>query len=187
MFSGELATLIGGRYKEIYIQPLSYKEFIVFHNLADNDGALLKYINYGGLPGLTRIGLEEEAVRDYQMDIYHTVLLKDVILRNKIRNVPFLENLVRFMADNEGKLISASSISKYMKSQGENITPSAIIGYQKYLEESFMLHKVSRFDIHGKRIFESNEKFYFEDNGIRNALAGGSREGDIEKIIENVI
>lgn len=187
MFSGELTTLIGGRYKEIYIQPLSYKEFIVFHNLADNDDALLKYINYGGLPGLTRIGLEEEAVRDYQMDIYHTVLLKDVILRNKIRNVPFLENLVRFMADNEGKLISASSISKYMKSQGENITPSAIIGYQKYLEESFMLHKVNRFDIHGKRIFESNEKFYFEDNGIRNALAGGSREGDIEKIIENVI
>ena len=187
MFSGELATLIGGRYKEIYIQPLSYKEFIVFHNLVDNDDALLKYINYGGLPGLARIGLDDEAVRDYQMDIYHTVLLKDVILRNKIRNVPFLENLVRFMADNEGKLISASSISKYMKSQGENVTPSAIIDYQKYLEESFMLHKVSRFDIRGKRIFESNEKFYFEDNGIRNSLAGGSREGDIEKIIESVI
>ena len=187
MLSNELSTLIGGRYKEIYIQSLSYEEFLVFHQLPDSDDSLAKYIQYGGLPGLARIGLEEDDAREYQMDIFHTVLLKDVIMRNQIRNVPFLENLVRFLADNTGKLISANSIAKYMKSQGESITSTVIINYISFLCEAYILHKVNRFDIHGKRIFETNDKFYFEDNGIRNALAGGTREGDIEKVIENII
>lgn len=187
MLSNELSTLIGGRYKEIYIQSLSYEEFLVFHQLPDNDDSLAKYIQYGGLPGLAKIGLEEDDAREYQMDIFHTVLLKDVIMRNRIRNVPFLENLVRFLADNTGKLISANSIAKYMKSQGESITSTVIINYISFLCEAYILHKVNRFDIHGKRILETNDKFYFEDNGIRNALAGGTREGDIEKAIENII
>ena len=187
MLSNELSTLIGGRYKEIYIQSLSYNEFLEFHQLSDNDETLALYIQYGGLPGLAKIGLEEDDAREYQMDIYHTVLLKDVIMRNQIRNVPFLENLVRFLADNTGKLISANSISKYMKSQGESIASAAIINYISFLCEAYILHKVNRYDIHGKRIFETNDKFYFEDNGIRNAIAGGTREGDIEKVIENII
>ena len=187
MLSNELSTLIGGRYKEIYIQSLSYNEFLEFHQLSDNDEALALYILYGGLPGLAKIGLEEDDAREYQMDIYHTVLLKDVIMRNQIRNVPFLENLVRFLADNTGKLISANSISKYMKSQGDSIASAAIINYISFLCEAYILHKVNRYDIHGKRIFETNDKFYFEDNGIRNAIAGGTREGDIEKVIENII
>ena len=187
MLSNELSTLISGRYKEIYIQSLSYNEFLEFHQLSDNDEALALYILYGGLPGLAKIGLEEDDAREYQMDIYHTVLLKDVIMRNQIRNVPFLENLVRFLADNTGKLISANSIAKYMKSQGESITSTAIINYISFLCEAYILHKVNRYDIHGKRIFETNDKFYFEDNGIRNAIAGGTREGDIEKVIENII
>ena len=187
MLSNELSTLIGGRYKEIYIQSLSYNEFLEFHQLSDNDEALALYIQYGGLPALAKIGLEEDDAREYQMDIYHTVLLKDVIMRNQIRNVPFLENLVRFLADNTGKLISANSISKYMKSQGESIASAAITNYISFLCEAYILHKVNRYDIHGKRIFETNDKFYFEDNGIRNAIAGGTREGDIEKVIENII
>ena len=187
MLSNELSTLIGGRYKEIYIQSLSYEEFLMFHQLPDSDDSLAQYIQYGGLPGLAKIGLEEDDAREYQMDIFHTVLLKDVIMRNQIRNVPFLENLVRFLADNTGKLISANSIAKYMKSQGESITSTVIINYISFLCEAYILHKVNRFDIHGKRIFETNDKFYFEDNGIRNALAGGTREGDIEKVIENII
>lgn len=187
MLSNELSTLIGGRYKEIYIQSLSYNEFLEFHNLADNDESLSLYIQYGGMPGLAKIGLEEDDAREYQTDIYHTVLLKDVIMRNQIRNVPFLENLVRFMADNIGKLISANSIAKYMKSQGESITSTLVINYISFLCEAYILHKVNRYDIHGKRIFENNDKFYFDDNGVRNAIAGGTREGDIEKVIENII
>lgn len=187
MLSGDLSTLIGGRYKEIYIQSLSYQEFLQFHGLEDSDDSLSGYIQYGGLPGLSRIGLDEEDAREYQKDIYNTVLLKDVILRNNIRNVVFLENLTRFLADNIGKIISANSIAKYMKSQGQTITSTTIIEYIKYLSEAYILHKVNRYDIHGKRLFESNDKFYFEDHGVRNALVGGSREGDIEKIIENII
>lgn len=187
MLSGDLSTLIGGRYKEIYIQSLSYEEFLLFHKLQDSDDSLARYIQYGGLPGLMKIGLDEDDAREYQKDIYNTVLLKDVILRNKIRNVVFLENLTRFLADNIGKIISATSIAKYMKSQGQSITASTIIEYTKYLQEAYILQKVNRYDIHGKRLFDSNDKFYFEDHGLRNALVGGNREGDIEKIIENIV
>lgn len=187
MLSSDLSTIIGGRYKEIYIQSLSYREFLEFHNLSDSDESLLRYIQYGGLPGLSKIGLTEDDAREYQTDILHTVLLKDIIMRNNIRNANFLENLVCFLADNVGKLISANSISKYMKSQGESITSSAVISYLQFLCEAYIIHKVNRYDIHGKRIFETNDKFYFEDHGIRNAIAAGTREGDIEKILENIV
>ena len=187
MLSSDLSTLIGGRYKEIYVQALSYEEFMLFHQLTDSDETLTKYIQFGGLPGLVKMGLDEQDAREYQLDVYHTVLLKDVIMRNKIRNVPFLENLVRFLADNSGKIISANSIAKYMKSQGDSVTSTAIINYIKFLNDAYLIHKVNRYDIHGKKLFESNDKFYFEDNGLRNALAGGSREGDVEKVIENIV
>ena len=187
MLSSDLSTLIGGRYKEIYIQALSYEEFMLFHQLSDSDDTLSQYIQFGGLPGLVKMGLDEQDAREYQLDVYHTVLLKDVIMRNKIRNVPFLENLVRFLADNTGKIISANSIAKYMKSQGENVTSTVIINYTKFLCDAYLIHKVNRYDIHGKKLFESNDKFYFEDHGLRNTLAGGTREGDIEKVIENII
>lgn len=187
MLSSDLSTLIGGRYKEIHIQSLSYQEFLQFHQLSDNDESLEKYIRFGGLPGLAMMGLDEEVARDYQMGIYNTILLKDVVMRNKIRNVPFLENLVHFLADNTGKLISANSIAKYMKSQGVSVTPSMIINYFNALRESYVISEVKRYDIHGKRLFENNAKYYFEDHGIRNTLAGGTREGDIEKVMENIV
>lgn len=188
MLSGELSTIIGGRSKEIYIQSLSYSDFLLFHDLADSDDNLMKYINYGGMPGLRKISLtDEEDVYDFLSDIYNTVLLKDVIMRNKIRNVSFIEDLVRFLGDSSGKLISASSVSKYMKGQGVNVSPTSLIEYIRFLSEAFIIQKVNRFDIHGKRIFENNGKFYFADHGIRNAIIGGSREGDMEKVLETIV
>lgn len=187
MLSGELATIIGGRYKSVYIQSLSYTEFLKFHNLEDGDDALSKYIQYGGMPGLSRIGLEGDDARAYQNDIISTVLLKDVIMRNQIRNTVFLENLVHFLADNTGKVISANSIARFMKSRDVSVTSTVVLNYLAFLCQAYVIQKVSRYDIHGKRIFESNDKYYFEDHGIRNALAGGSREGDIEKVIENIV
>lgn len=187
MLSSDLSTLIGGRYKEIRIQSLSYQEFLQFHSLPDSDESLEKYIRFGGLPGLAMMGLDEEVARDYQLGIYNTVLLKDVVMRNKIRNVSFLEKLVQFLADNTGKLISANSIAKYMRSQGTGVTPSMIISYFNALRESYVVSEVKRYDIHGKRIFENNAKYYFEDHGLRNAIAGGTREGDIEKVMENIV
>lgn len=187
MLSNELSTIIGGRYKEIYVHSLSYKEFLQFHNLKDGDEALAKYIQFGGLPGLLKMGLDEDDAMEYQKDVLNTVLLKDVISRNNIRNVSFLENLTNFIADNIGKIISASSISKYMKSQGTNVSSDTIIDYTQYLENAYIIHKVNRYDIHGKRLFESNDKFYFEDHGLRNAQTEGTREGDIEKVVENIV
>ena len=159
MLSSDLSTIIGGRYKEIYVQALSYDEFMLFHRLPDSDETLSQYIQFGGLPGLLKTGLDEQEAREYQKDVYHTVLLKDVIMRNQIRNVPFIENLVRFLADNAGKIISANSIAKYMKLQGESITSTAIINYTKALCDAYLIHRVNRYDIHGKRLFESNDKF----------------------------
>ncbi|MBQ9561494.1 MAG: ATP-binding protein [Prevotella sp.] len=187
MLSSELTTLIAGRFKEIYIQPLEYTEFLQFHTLEESESSLSSYIEYGGMPGLASVGLDKSMATDYLNDIYSTTLLRDVVMRNEIRNVSFLDKLVRFMADNEGKLFSANNISKYMKSKGDTLSPSIITNYQRVLSEAFMIHRVSRFDIHGKRIFETNDKYYFEDHGIRNAIAGGTREGDIEKVMENIV
>ena len=187
MLSSELTTLIGGRYKEIYVQPLSYTEFLTFHQLQDSEDALSQYIEFGGMPGLVTVGMDAAIAPQYLKDIYSTTLLKDVLMRNQIRDVSFMDRLVHFMADNEGKLISASSISKYMKSRGEKLTVSVISNYQNMLTESYLVHKVSRYDVRGKRILESNEKYYFEDNGIRNAIVGGTRDKDIEKVLENIV
>jgi predicted AAA+ superfamily ATPase len=188
MLSRDLSTLIGGRYKEIYIQPLSYLEFLRFHGLQDSDESLGKYIKFGGMPGLSIVELDEQVAYEYLGGIYSTALLKDVILRNSIRNTAFLGNLVTFLADNEGKLISSNSISNYMKSSNiSSATPSSVINYISSLCEAYIISKVERFDIHGKRLLESNCKYYFEDHGIRNAIVGGNREGDIEKVIENII
>lgn len=187
MLSSELTTLIGGRYKEIYVQPLSYTEFLKFHQLQDGEDALSDYIEFGGMPGLLTVGLDATIAPQYLRDIYSTSLLKDVVIRNQIRDVAFMDRLVHFMADNEGKLISASNISKYMRLKGESLSVSAISNYQEMLTESYLVHRVSRYDLRGKRILECNEKYYFEDNGIRNAIVGGSRDKDIEKVLENIV
>lgn len=188
MLSSELATVLSGRYIEFHIQSLSYEEFLEFHQLEDTDQSLMKYMAYGGLPQLYRIGLDDrDLALDYLHNIYNTIILKDVIAREQIRNVPFLENLIYFVSDNIGKLISASSISKYMKSQNVEVTTTVVLNYLHYFCNAFIINKVSRYDIHGKRLLESNEKYYFEDLGLRNTLVGINQVGDMEKLIENVV
>ena len=188
MLSGELSTLIGGRYKEVYIQSLTYKEFLDFHKLIDSDDSLMKFINYGGLPGLKMIGLDDDdMVNDYFKSVYSTVVLKDIIERHQIRNVSFLNRLITFIADTIGKPNSATSISKYMKSQNLGVTSNLVLDYIRYLNNAFIINDVKRFDIHGKKILESNGKSYFGDIGLRNYCIGGERENDIEKIIENIV
>ena len=187
MLSSELSTLIGGRYKEIYVQSLDYGEFLLFHNLEDTDDSLKEFIHSGGLPGLKKIGLNRNDVIEYQNDVVNTVLMKDVVLRHEIRNVAFLQNLLEFLADNTGKLISATNISKYMKANANPVSVGVIVNYISYLCESYILKKAPRYDIHGKRLFENNEKYYFQDVGIRNALLRSHRVFDIEKVIENLV
>lgn len=188
MLSGELSTLLAGRYIEIKIQSLSYTEFMQFHDLPDNDETLWKYLSYGGLPGLRNIGIDnDDMIWEYMSGVFNTIMLKDIIERHKIRNIPFLNNLLTFIADTIGKLNSASSISKYMKSQGEDISANAVITYMSYFSEAFLTHSVLRYDIHGKKLLETMGKTYFGDIGLRNFIIGGEREKDIEKIMENVV
>ena len=188
IMSSTLSTMIGGRYTEVYVQSLSYLEFLDFYALQDSDDSLRKYIDYGGLPGLIKLGIEHpEDIFGYQMNVFNTVLLKDVIMRHEIRNAPFLMNLVIFIADNVGKQISAGSIGKYMRSQEQSVTIPLILNYLSYLCDAYIIARADRYDIHGKKLFDSNAKYYFEDHGLRNALVGGRRDSDIEKVIENVI
>ena len=188
MLSSELSTLLSGRYQEIYVQSLSYQEFLEFHGLADSDESLLKYLDYGGLPGLRAVGLDDEDhVWDYLRGVFNTVMLKDVIERHHIRNIHFMNNLIVFLADTIGKVGSATSISKYMKSQGQDVSANVVLDYTSYFTEAYLINAVKRYDIHGRKLFESNQKTYFGDVGLRNLIAGGSREGDIEKVLENVV
>ena len=188
MLSGDLSTLLAGRYVEIRVHPLTYPEFLEFHGLEDSDDSLMKYLNYGGLPGLRQIGLDsDEHVWAYLSSVFNTIMLKDIIERHDIRNVPFLNNLIAFYADTTGKLTSANSISKYMKSQGESISSNLVLLYRSFYEEAYLLASVSRYDIHGKKILESNEKVYWDDLGLRNLKAEGGMDSYIEKVIENAV
>ncbi len=188
MLSGELSTLLSGRHVEVRVHPLTYAEFLQFHDLPDNDESLMTYLNYGGLPGLRKVGLDsDEQVWAYLTSVFNTIMLKDIIERHDIRNIPFLNNLIAFYADTTGKLTSANSISKYMKSQEENVSSNLILLYRGFYAEAYLIDVVPRYDIHGKKIFESNEKVYWDDLGLRNLKAEGGMDSYIEKVIENAV
>jgi len=187
MLSGELATYLSGRYIEFHIHGLSYKEFLDFHKLNNSDESFEKYIHYGGLPHLFEFGLQENLVNEYLKNLYTTILLKDVVSREKIRNVAFIENLSQYLANNVGSYVSALNISKFLKSQNIDINPSVIISYLRALCNAFIVQKVPRFDIQGRKIFENNDKYFFEDLGLRNILTGFSRIRDIHKLLENIV
>lgn len=188
MLSSELSTYLGGRYIEIHVQSLSYAEFLRFHNLVDSDESVLKYLTYGGLPHLYRLGLgNDDMVWEYIRNIYNTIVLKDVVQREGLRNVVMFENLMSYVSDNTGQLVSANSLSKYLKSQRVELTPLTVLNYLRAASNAYIINRVQRYDIHGKRLLESNDKFYFEDLGLRNSLVGPNRAGDIEKVIENAV
>lgn len=188
MLSGELATLIAGRHVEVRIHPLTYSEFLEFHHLADSDESLMTYLKYGGLPGLRKVGLDsDEQVWAYLSSVFNTIMLKDIIERHDIRNIPFLNNLIAFYADTTGKLTSANSISKYMKAQQEDVSSNLILLYRGFYAEAYLLDVVPRYDIHRKKIFQSNEKIYWDDLGLRNLKAEGNMDSYIEKVIENAV
>ncbi|TYR36902.1 ATP-binding protein [Sphingobacterium phlebotomi] len=187
MLSGELATHLSGRYVAFHIHSLNYQEFLLFHSLENSIESLVKYLKYGGMPFLANIGLQEDIPFEYLRNVYSTILLKDVIARENIRNVSFLENLVSYLSNNIGALFSASNISKYLKSQRVDISPQLTINYLKALANAFFVHKVLRSEIGGLKIFEIGEKYYFEDIGLRNAVIGFNQRADLHKLLENVV
>lgn len=188
IFSSELGTRLSGRYIEIKIYNLSYLEFLRFHNMEDSDQSLIHYLSMGGLPGMLAFKPEERSqINDYLEGVYNTVLVKDIVSREKVRNVTQLENIVRYVADNIGKPISVANIVRYMNSKGEKISDETVSNYLKYLNDAFLAIPIRRFDIHGKMLLESNNVYYFSDHGIRNYLCGSDIRGSIEKVMENVV
>jgi uncharacterized protein len=186
MLSGELATYLSGRYIEIKVYGLSYSEFLTFHQLKDSVASFTRYLKNGGLPYLIHLPNEEHIVYDYLKNIYNTILFKDVVVRNNVRNIPFLENLVKYLCDNTGSLVSSKRISDFLKSQNIKMSTQVVLNYLSYLESAFFIFKVPRADISGKKIFEVGEKYYFEDLGLRNSIIG-YKASDINKILENIV
>jgi hypothetical protein len=186
LLSGDIAGYLSGRYVELQVFSLSYEEFVNFHELADDTTSLEKYLKYGGLPYLIHLPLEDEVVFEYLKNIYNTIVYRDIINRYAIRNVPFLEQLVLFLAAYTGSIFSAKKISDFLKSQRIKMAPNQVQTYIHHLVNAFLLHQVPRYDLIGKRLFEIGDKYYFENLGIRNGLWGYRLE-DRGKIMENVV
>jgi hypothetical protein len=186
MLSGDLAGLLSGRFIQIQVSVLSYPEFLEFHQLKVNHASLEKYLKWGGLPFIKNLQKEDEIIFDYLTNIISTIIYKDVLYRYKIRNVDFFDNLIRFVASNTGNLITAKKISDYLKSQKTDISTRVVINYLDYLQNAFLIYKIKRLDIQSKKIFEINNKYFFEDWGLRNALLGLSHFS-VPDVLENVV
>ena len=186
ILSGELATYLSGRQIEIKIHPLSYSEFLDFYDKKKNLDTLNSYMRFGGMPYMINLEDIDEVKNEYLQNIFNTIVFRDVVARYEIRDVSFLQNLINYVSDNVGSLVSANNINKFLKSQKINKTTQSIINYLEYFENSYSINKVKRIDLHGKKIFESGEKYYFEDLGIRNSIVGFNT-ADIHKIIENIV
>lgn len=187
MLSSEIATYLTGRYIEFEIFPLNYREFLDFHALENNKESFLNYMKFGWLPYLKNLKLDEDIVYDYIKNVYSTILLKDIVKRYNTRNIDFLEKLIYYLGDNIGSLFTANNISQYLKSQKVEIGTNVVLEYLHYITSVFLVNKVKRQEIVGKKIFEINDKFYFSDVWIRNAVLGWYRQFDIAKIIENLV
>ncbi len=194
IFSSELATRLSGRYVEIPIYSLTYGEFLTFHGKDDSNESLQDYIRVGGLPGLRGCDISDESnVRYHLQGVYDTIMMRDVLLRQEVRNVEFIQNLANFIADNTGKLISVRNITKFMnanvdgRSQREKVTEALTSAYLRHLCAALIITPVTRYDIHGKKLFEQNHKYYFSDHGLRNVLCGFDLLRGIEKILENIV
>lgn len=187
MLSSELSTYLSGRYIEFHIHSLTYQEFLEFHKVDASTQSLRNYLTFGGLPYLSNLPLEQEIVFEYLRNVYSTIILKDVVKREGIRNVDFLETLAIYTADNVGNLFSANNISRYLKSQHVNISALQVINYLKALQNAYLINKVRRIDVNGLHTFEIGDKYYFEDLGLRNCHFGFSMQKDIHKLMENAI
>ena len=187
MLSGELATMLAGRYVELHVHALSYEEFLMFNNIGDSDDALRMYLTLGSMPYIHNLPNKEGVVFEYLRNVYSSILLKDVVSRESIRNIHFLENLVTFLSDNLGSITSANNISRYLKSQRINLPTQSVLNYIRALGNAFFIYKIQRADTTGLKIFEVGDKYYFEDWGIRNAIHRFNMLTDIGKLMENVV
>ena len=188
MLSSEIATLLSGRYVEIRMLPLSFREYLDFlpECRKDREAAFVQYLRYGGLPAIPALPQRDETIALFLSGVYHTVLMKDVVERSAVRDPALLSHILRFLADNIGNPVSSSRISGYLTSRGRKVSAYTIDNYLHTLESAFIFYRAPRYDIKGKLYLKTQEKYYIVDNGIRNALLG-FRDGDYGRILENIV
>lgn len=185
MLSGELATLLSGRYIEISILPLSFSEYLKLDEIHDMRQAWNKYFENGGFPYAIQIK-DDDIRKDYLMGIYNTILLKDIVARNKVQDITLLESVVKFLFENIGNIVSPKKIADTLVSYGRKTTSSTVENYIEALKSSFILYKAGRYDIKGKQYLKSLEKYYIVDIGLRKLLIN-KKHSDIGHILENIV
>lgn len=184
--SADILGRLSGRAVEFRVWPLSYPEFLRFHQRPEGDEALAEYLQFGGLPFLRHLPLQPAVIFEYLRGVYSTILYKDVVQRQNLRNSDLLERLILFLADNVGSLVSANRIAGFLKSQHRKVSVSSVMDYLVFLDEAGFVNRVRRSDLQGKRFFEIGEKFYFTDLGLRHVLKPYAPQ-DLGKVLENVV
>ena len=185
LLSSELATYLTGRYMQIHMLPLSFKEYLDANAYQNEDKAYQEYIEIGGFPYLINLNKDKKLIRNYLDGIYNTILLKDVVGRNKIKDTMILESIVKFVFDNIGNLTSINKISNSLNSNNRKCTVNTVESYLSYLLNSFIIYKVSRYDIKGKEYLKTLDKYYVSDLGLRNYLLGNT--SNLGSILENIV
>jgi predicted AAA+ superfamily ATPase len=190
LLSGELATYLAGRYVEIEISPFSFKEFVEIYRTYYPDvqeaDIFRAYLTLGGMPFLHHLNFREEPCKLYLRDIYNSVILKDILGRNNIRNPDLLERLIFYSAANIGHTFSATSIANYFKHERRTVSPETVLNYLKACEDAFLFHRLKRQDLPGKKVLTVQEKFYLADHGLREAVYGKNQQ-DIGQVLENIV
>ena len=190
LLSGELATYLAGRYVEFVIYPFSFAEFFEMNLIknpnADKATCFMQFLKTGGMPFLSNFPDNDSAKSQYLIDIYNSVVLKDVVKRNNIRDVDTLERIVAYAFSNIGHIFSATSLSKYFKSENRKISHDTILNYLKFCSDAFLFYKINRYDLEGKKIVTVNEKYYCADHGLREALFGKNIQ-NIDQVLENIV
>ena len=190
LLSGELATYLAGRYVEFVIYPFSFAEFFEMNLIknpnADKATCFMQFLKTGGMPFLSNFPDDDSAKSQYLIDIYNSVVLKDVVKRNNIRDVDTLERIVAYAFSNIGHIFSATSLSKYFKSENRKISHDTILNYLKFCSDAFLFYKINRYDLEGKKIVTVNEKYYCADHGLREALLGKNIQ-NIDQVLENIV
>lgn len=190
LLSGELATYLAGRYVEFVIYPFSFAEFMELYRTvfpdASVEGCFTKYLTMGGMPYLSNLMYDETASRQYLQDLYNSVELKDIVKRNKIRDVDMLERIIAYITCNIGTTFSSTAISKYLKSEGRAVSPDTVLGYVRACTSAFLFYQVKRQDLRGKKILTVNEKYYVADHGVREAVFGRNMR-DTNLVLENIV
>ncbi len=190
LLSGELATYLGGRYVEFVIYPFSFAEFLELYRpttpQATVQQCFQQYLRFGGMPYLSRLNYQEEPVRQYLNDLYDSVQLKDIVKRNRVRDVDLLERILAYVMANVGTTFSAGSLAKFFKSEQRSVSPETVLNYIRYCCDAYLFYRVKRQDLQGKQILATSEKYYIADHGIREAVFGGNMR-DINLVLENIV